>query len=274
MTNHASTNPTVSVIMTVYNGEKYLVQAIQSVQAQTWTDFEVLIVDDGSTDQSSTILAQASEDPRITVITQPRCGRARALNIAWNRACGKYIANLDADDLAEPERLEKQVAFLEANPDVGLLGGQCTVIRSNQCSESQSPLPLHDVVLRKTFVRDNPFVHSAVMMRKDVLALSGGYNEKFKIAIDYELWVRMANYCKIANLPDTVAVKRFHDSAYFQRKNRSWLKYQTRIAIRWRAWRSLSGSVAELHFVFWEPVEQWLRIWIRYFCNRFLLSRQ
>ena len=106
--------------MTVYNGERYLSEAIRSIQSQSLSDFEFVIVDDGSEDRTPEILREAQADSRIRVISKPRLGRARALNVAWTNACGTYIANLDADDIAYPSRLEKQLGFLRQHREIGL----------------------------------------------------------------------------------------------------------------------------------------------------------
>ena len=119
--------PAVAVIMTVYNGETYLAEAIESVLAQTRVDFEFTIVDDGSDDGTPAILAEAEKDPRVRVIRAGRMGRARALNVAWKNGSAPYVANLDADDLAEPQRLERQLEFMKSHPDIGLLGTAATL---------------------------------------------------------------------------------------------------------------------------------------------------
>ena len=117
-------SPTVSVVMSVFNGEEFLSQTIDSILNQTFRDFEFVIVDDGSTDATVDILSgYALRDGRIRTLRKGKQGRAASLNLGINLANGKYIANIDADDLAMPGRLEEQVAFMERNPKVGVLGG-------------------------------------------------------------------------------------------------------------------------------------------------------
>lgn len=171
--------PTVSVIMTVYNGERYLAQAIESIRQQSLSDFEFVIVDDGSEDRTRQVLAEAQADPRIKVITKTRIGRARALNVAWTQAKGVYIANLDADDLAEPNRLEKQVAFLQKHPEVGLLGTACKILDEDTGHDWVLRFPLTDHELRGALVRCNPFEHNSIIIPQAILEEVGGYNEYF-----------------------------------------------------------------------------------------------
>ena len=241
--------PAVSVIMTVYNGERYLAQAIDSIRQQGLHDFDFVIVDDGSEDRTPEILAQAGIDPRIKVISQPRIGRARALNVAWTHAKGQYIANLDADDLAEPNRLEKQLTFLQQHLEVGLLGTACKVLDEYTGNARIKRPLLTDPELRGGLVQKNQFVHTTVMIPRRVLEDVGGYSECFRVAVDYELWVRIACRYQLANLPDVLNVKRKHRRAYFHHKFPFWERHKTHAAIRWYAWRSLSLHVTDLYFV-------------------------
>lgn len=243
--------PAISVIMTVYNGERYLVQAIDSIRQQSLRDFEFVIVDDGSDDRTPEILAKAQADPRIKVISKQRLGRARALNVAWTQASGKYVANLDADDMAEPNRLENQFTFLEQHPEVGLLGTASRILNEDdENSENETIVrpPLTDLELRSALVRCNPFRHSSVMIPRRVLEEVGGYNERFHVSIDYELWVRIACRYRLANLPDVLVIKRVHRFTSFRRIP-LWERYKAHLMIRWYAWRCFSRPVADLRFI-------------------------
>jgi glycosyltransferase involved in cell wall biosynthesis len=235
--------------MTVYNGERYLADAIDSIRQQSLRNFDFVIVDDGSEDRTSEILTGCKADPRIKVISQPRIGRARALNVAWTHAQGAYIANLDADDVAEPNRLEKQLTFLQQHPEVGLAGTACKVL-DEYTGKTRIKCPLlTDLELRRALVRKNQFVHTTVMIPRHVLEEVGGYNESFRVAVDYELWVRIACRYQLANLPDVLTVKRRHRRAYFHHKFPFWERHKTHAAIRWNAWRRLSRHPAGLYFV-------------------------
>jgi glycosyltransferase involved in cell wall biosynthesis len=245
----------VSVIMTVYNGEKYLPAAIDSIVKQTFKDFEFVIVDDGSQDQTSVILKNACRDPRVKVLTQSRIGRASALNLAWQNTTGKYIANFDSDDLTEADRLERQLDFLEQHSEIGLLGTAWKVF-GEQDGKPFAKLvhpPTLNENLRRELVRRNPFNHSSVMIPRKVMKEIGGYNNHLSVAIDYDLWVRIARDYQIANLPQVLVSQRSYQSFF----NRISLpkRYKTISSIRWRAWCMFSHSYIELPYVF-NPLDE------------------
>ena len=247
--------PVVSAIMTVYNGEQYVAQAIESLQQQSLRDIEIVVVDDGSSDHTPDILASIqATDSRIRVITKPRIGRARALNVAWRQAQGKYIANLDADDMAEPERLEKQLSFLQQHPEVGVLGAACKVLDKDNGETYFRYPPTNDMTLKHEIIRRNPFVHSVVMMPRQALERIGGYDEQLGVAIDYDLWIRIACHYKLANLPEVLVIKRMHNLAYFRNNITNWQRYVTLSKILWFAWRHLSRRVTDLRYVILNPL--------------------
>ena len=255
--------PAVSVIMTVFNSHTYLTQAIDSIRQQTLDDFEFVIVDDGSEDDSAAVLASAKSDPRIRVISQPHRGRVSALNLAWREAQGTYIANLDADDMAEADRLEKQVEFLRLHPGIGLLGTACRVLEEDTWNGVIWRYPNSNIELRNALIRFNPFVHSSAMIPRKVLKEVGGYNTSLNVAVDYELWARIACSYELANLNEVLTVKRRHQRAYFSHRISTWERYKTRIKIRWYIWRKLSRAPTDLRFVFVEPLASGLRQRIR-----------
>jgi glycosyltransferase involved in cell wall biosynthesis len=203
--------PRVSVIMTVYNGGPYLRPAVDSLLAQTFTDWELVAVENGSTDGSKRVLAEYG-DPRIRVIDLPaNIGRTPALNLAFSHATGEYVANLDADDLCSPERLERQVAHLNNHPDLGLLGTWCTMI-----GPDGQPLAKFEPVCEPASVRDqlaydNPIAHSAAMFRRSAAQSIGGYPSDTVYAQDFALWLRFAAHgYGIANLPEHLVDLRTH----------------------------------------------------------------
>src|SRR6266446_9100847 len=148
--------PTVSVVMSVYNGQRFLSEAIQSILRQSFSDFEFVIVDDGSTDKSSGILAEYMRlDGRIRVHRHTNKGRAISLNIGIELSKGRYIARMDADDVALPNRLKEQVDFMELHPEVGLLSGSYERIRSNGRLLDRVRLPLLDDEIRSMMLHSN-----------------------------------------------------------------------------------------------------------------------
>ncbi len=203
--------PAVSVVMPVYNGEKYLKEAIESVLGQTFRDFEFIVVDDGSTDRTPDILGSY---PELEVVSQANAGVTRALNAGFRQAVGKYIARMDADDVALPTRLERQVAYLEAHPQVGLLGAAYYEIDETGRTVRQVTMPLSDGELRKALARYNPFLHSSIVVRKDLAEKLDYYDEdeRYKCCEDYEFWIRLARHSQLANLGEALMKWRSHQA--------------------------------------------------------------
>ena len=195
------TTPTVTVLMPVYNGERYLRPAIDSILRQTFTDFELLIVDDGSVDRSCAI-AESYRDRRIRIVRNgANVGLSRSLNRGVALARGRYLARLDADDIAEPTRLAAQVDYLERHPDVELLGSWCTVVNADGDVLARRYGPCVDAEIRWTLQFCTPFAHSSVMMRRPAEGAAAPlYDESLAYAMDYDLWLKLAARGRIASL--------------------------------------------------------------------------
>ncbi len=204
-------SPVLSVLMTVYNGGAYLRPAIDSVLAQDFTDFEFVIVDDGSSDGSVDVV-RAVGDPRIRLhVNERNRGQTPSLNIGLRLCRGTYIARLDADDLCLPGRFRRQVAFLDANPDVGIVGGSVRMIDGVGRALERSPLPTDDAALRWLSMTRNPFHHPAVTLRRDVIERTGHYfDEQYGANQDYDLWDRLLAHSQIANLAADMVAYRVH----------------------------------------------------------------
>lgn len=216
--------PTVSVVMSVFNGEEFLSETIDSVLNQSFRDFEFVIVDDGSTDATADILSKyALRDGRIRVLRNGKKGRAASLNLGITLANGKYVANTDADDLAMPERLEEQVAFMERNPEVGALGGAFELITDSGEVIDIIRRPFEDSEIRSVILRYNPICHSSVLLRKDIVLALGGYRSIFVPSEDYDLWLRMSEQSRLANLNNVLVQYRIHANQLTVRK----LEHQT-----------------------------------------------
>lgn len=250
----------VSVIMTVFNGEKYLKRAIDSVLRQSLSDFEFIIVNDGSDDGTRAILEEASTDHRITIVNLDRVGRGRALNLAWKRARGDFIANLDVDDIALSSRLEKQVNYLIEHSNVGLLGTAARVINEDLQSEYVTNNFLQDKELKAALVKGNPFVHSSVMMPRSTLVDVNGYDSDLKVLLDYDLWARIATKHQIANLSDILTIKSQNESAFFSNRISDWTKCKGQIRIRWFAWKNFSRKVSDFQYVLIIPLAKYLYV--------------
>lgn len=207
--------PAVSVLMAVYNGERHLAAAIESVLAQTFGDFELLVVDDGSQDGSRTI-AERYDDPRVRVLPlTPNGGLSAALNHGLAAARSPLIARQDADDLAEPHRLEQQVARMRAHPDLALLGSRGTAIREDGTPTGEVWRPIGAVNIAWYSLVDNPFAHTSVMYRTAIVRDEmGGYDARFDpFSQDYALWTRVLLRYPVDNLPDRLIRYRVHESS-------------------------------------------------------------
>jgi GT2 family glycosyltransferase len=221
------------VVVAVFNGERFLGEALDSVLDQSFADFELIVVDDGSTDATPEILAEYSaRDPRVRTRRQSNQGVSAASNFGVGLARAPLIARLDADDLALPGRFARQVRFLAANPAVGMVGGQASVIDDEGREVAPARYPLADAEIRQALATTTPFIHSAVTMRKAVLDRAGRYRPAFDDAEDLDLWLRIAELAELANLPEPVVAYRIHGS-------------QTSVqSLRSQALRSLAARVA------------------------------
>ncbi len=201
----------VTVLMAVYNGERHIGETISSVLSQTFEAFEFLIVNDASTDRTREIILSFA-DPRIRLVENERnLGLARSLNRGLRLAKGELIARQDADDLSEPQRLERQVDFLHAHPEVALVGTWYTEIDAHGALLGQHELPCEYTPIRWSLLFVCPFVHSAVMLRKSLLLdRIGWYNESLAYSLDYELWNRIARHHAVANLAEHLVRLRVH----------------------------------------------------------------
>ena len=195
--------PAVSIIMTVYNGERYIEEAIQSMLDQTFKDFEFIIINDGSNDKSlSLIEAFSRKDTRISYISRENKGLIYSLNQAIDKSKGCYIARMDADDVSYPQRLAKQYSFMEAN-DLDICGGDFIFINREGLPQDSYEVPKSDVEILLTMASNVPFAHPSVMMRKKFLSehnLKYGSNGH-RFADDIDLWMNMYNLgAKFGNL--------------------------------------------------------------------------
>jgi len=207
-----SARAAISILMPVRNGERFVVEAVESVLSQTFADLELLVLDDGSADSTPQILERlARADSRLVVHRrQPGRNLAEALNAAAELSRAPLLARLDADDVALPERLRLQTEFLDENPDVALLGGQALLIDERGREFGRAEYPTGDGELQQALRERNPFVHSAIAMRREAFEAVGGYRDNFDHAEDLDLWLRLAAGRQIANLPQPVVKYRIH----------------------------------------------------------------
>jgi Glycosyl transferase family 2 len=205
--------PRVSVVMAVRNGVPYLEQAVDSILAQTFTDLEFVIIDDGSTDSTPEVLRRyQTADHRVRVLHQENAGLTPSLNRGCQLARGTYVARMDADDVAFPDRLARQVEFLDRHPGVALLGS--AVVRIDELGREikRSECPTLHAEIVRALTRYNCFTHPTVMLRKDMLAAVGGYREAYRQAQDYDLWLRLSERYEVANLAEPLLYYRVYAS--------------------------------------------------------------
>jgi len=198
-------HPLVSVVLPVWNGERYLKQTIESILDQHFSDFELVIVDDGSTDNTPKIIESLGRDPRIRCHRQTNMGLVKALNKGLELSRGELIARIDADDYAMPERLALQVKALVENPEVAVVGSSIRIVDENDKAIREVR---YEPSANKKMEHGCAVAHAAVMFRKDVIVRLGGYREPFLHAEDYDLWLRVSEIAEIRNLEEVLTVVR------------------------------------------------------------------
>lgn len=203
--------PLVSVLVPAYNCESYVLEAVSSMLSQTFSDFELLVIDDGSTDSTRKLL-ESVNDPRFRLVSnEGNIGLIGTLNRGLDMAMGRYIARMDADDISAPERLEKQIIYLDAHPDVHVLGSMVNLINEQgKVFGAISGYPTDPEEIHRYLLRECCLLHPSVIFRKDTVKAAGGYSVNARHAEDYDLWLRLSDQHKIANLPDKLVSYRMH----------------------------------------------------------------
>jgi glycosyltransferase involved in cell wall biosynthesis len=207
MDSNVNDKPLITVLMPVYNCELYVLEAVNSILNQTYAHFEFLIIDDASIDNTVSIVKRQL-DSRIQLIEKPiNTGYTNSLNYGLKIAKGKYIARMDGDDVSFPERLAKQVAFLETHPETVLCGTNYKIIGNNK----KISIPETDSAIKVALLKGNCICHPSVMFRKEVIdRFSIIYDTSKEPAEDYDMWVRLLSYGKLHNLEDVLLEYRLH----------------------------------------------------------------
>lgn len=207
------TRPLVSVLMGVRDGDRHLAEAVESILAQRMGDLELIVVDDASTDTTPSLL-DSYEDPRLVVLRNARnLGLTRSLNLALSAARGGYVARQDADDRSLPQRLARQVAFLEARRDVGICGTWVRYLDDNGRVVGTGHPPVDPDKLARALPVRNELVHGTILARRSVLADLGGYRDAFRYSQDYDLYLRALGRHRVANVAEELYELRFHAGA-------------------------------------------------------------
>jgi len=203
-------NPVITVLMSVYNAERYVAEAIQSILGQTEGRFEFLIINDGSRDASGSILDRyAAQDARIRVIHQENRGLIYSLNRMLDEARAPLVARMDSDDVSRPERFAVQLTHMQANPQIAVLGTNTDELDADgayfPCSDFHPEQPRD---IRERLMVASAMCHPSVMMRRDVIRALGGYRAAFRHCEDYDLWLRVSEQHDMYNLPDRLFLYR------------------------------------------------------------------
>ena len=217
--------PTVSVVMAVHNAKPFLSEAIESILEQTFRDFEFLIIDDGSNDGSTDILKRfAKYDSRIKLFFQDNKGLTKSLNIGLNAARGKYIARMDADDISLRNRFSKQVATLDDNENLVMVGSNVEIISEEGIKLGSTSKDIeHDNIRRSLLAGDgSSMVHPVVMFRRKAVQQIKGYDEDFSVAQDLDLFLRMSEIGLVRNLPETLLLWRQHGNSINRTQSKIW----------------------------------------------------
>jgi glycosyltransferase involved in cell wall biosynthesis len=205
--------PAVTVLMAVRNGERHLRPAVESVLDQSFEDFEFLIVDDASVDTTLAVV-KSYDDPRIRLVENPdHRGLAASLNRGIGLARGRYLARMDADDVSAPERLERQVAFLDAHPQCALVATYARKIDASGSEVGVAHTPLSSEDIRQLLRRGNCITHGTVMARTEALRRVGSYDPAMERSQDYDLWLRLSEEFDLGTLPEYLYSWREHEAS-------------------------------------------------------------
>jgi len=263
----------VSVVIPTYNKAQYLKEAIESVLNQTYKNIEIIVIDDGSTDESREVVNSFTPSilntkyrilNPIIYFWQENKGAAMARNTGIKKAKGKYIAFLDSDDLWLREKLEKQVSFMEENPETGLLGTGCYEITNKGKIIGQKIFPIKNKDLQKDLIKYNPFIQSSVVVKREVFSKVGLYNKGFRESEDYELWLRIGQNYKIGNLPEPLVRKRYYKKGLSPTKDKKQLYFVLRAkkaAIR-------RGQYPKRYYLY--VLKSWIFMKIPFFLRRII----
>lgn len=248
----AQKHPKVTVLMSVYNSEDYLVEAVESILNQTYKNFEFLIINDGSTDSSLRILREFSKrDSRIRLISRRNKGLVASLNEGLEKARGDYLARMDSDDISLPHRLATEVTYLDNNPDVVLVGSNYTVINENGKKLTTTNIFTHPDDLKVAQVTCNQYGHGSIMARRKALLAVGGYDPRVGHVEDYHLWTRLSRKYKIANIVDPLYLYRSNSQGVSQSNLN--LQIKQTFAVRDAAFKHFLKNRRDYRIYGWHP---------------------
>ncbi len=212
--------PKVSVIICTYNRARFISKAIDSVLKQTYENFELIIVDDASSDNTEKKLREYTNNPKIIIHKNKNVlGISKSRNLGVSLSHGEYIAMLDSDDeWTDPMKLEKQILILNEDSEIGLVGSSMIMVKDNGEKIKEEFTATTDAEIRKLMLFDNQIFQSSVMFRKKAFEEAGGYDEKLEVAEDYDLWLRIGKKYKFANLKESTINYTVHEGSVSKRK--------------------------------------------------------
>ena len=243
----------VSIILPIYNAELFVEKALESLLSQTYCDFELIAIDDGSTDSSLQIVERLSAtDKRIRVVSQNNKGLVYTLNHGIDLAKGSLVARMDADDICEPYRLEWQVKFMIDNPSVVCVGGQINLIdmAGRDILKMSMPLDHEGIDAANLSAVSHGIVHPTALMRLSTLRMLGGYSSEYRHAEDIDLWLRLGEIGHLANLPITLLNYRQHIGSigyqhHFEQKTSQWKAVKAASQRRGQEFNMVQPSLAD-----------------------------
>lgn len=246
--------PLVSVLMPLYNNEKYVKEAVQSILKQTFNDFEVIIINDGSTDRSSKI-AKAFKDKRIRVIDHKKnLGIVKSLNQGIKTAKGKYIIRMDSDDISRPNRFKRQITYMEAHPETIVCASWIRVFGTEKTYIWKTPTDHNDIMARSLF--ETPIAHPSVILRREALIKNRlFFDEKYLYAEDYELWTRVGKVGRLATIPQVLLDYRTHPQQTASQKNK--LQQKNALKVRIKVLKELGIKPTKSQIVLHNEAANW-----------------
>ena len=218
MEHRKDSNIDVSVVMAVFNEEENIEDAIESMMNQEYSNFEVIVINDGSKDSTERIVnSEYEEENKVSIFGQKNKGLPSSLNRAIKISNSEFIARLDADDRCLPGRIKKQVSFLRNNKEVGVVGTNYVRIDSIRNERHIRRYPEEDRIIRREMSKYIPIAHSSVMFRRRAAIEVGGYDESLSDHEDLDLWMRVAKNWKLANIPEPLVVRHIRSDSYWHR---------------------------------------------------------
>ncbi len=257
--------PSISVVMSAYNAQRYLRESVDSILSQTFADFEFIIIDDGSKDQTLSILREyEKQDKRIRIISRPNKGLTLSLNEGLAAAKAPLIARMDADDVSLPDRFEKQIAYLNQHPEVVLLGASVELIDPYGVHIGDQPYPTdHETLLRRLLKGEGGCIpHPVTMYRADAVTKIGGYRSEYNNIEDLDLFLRLATIGRVANLPQQLLKYRRDTGSISHTKRENQFRLKKQVLIEAHQLHKL--PVPDFDFsTAWrpKPAHEQIRIW-------------